>query len=135
MDDQPSRRCPNERCLDFGKPNKGNIRPAGWSGTGRRIRMLRCRTCGRAFSERAWTPFHGSRLSDEKDMEVLNLYAQGHGIREIARVADVSRTTVRRKVRTLLKLMRMEKACEERAEEQRLLESHMRRLGFVPMTR
>ena len=106
----------------------------GHSGKGKKIRMLRCGTCGRAFAGRAWTIFYGSRLPEEKDVEILEADAQGHGIRATARLAEISRPTVRRKVRTALRLMKMQEVYEERAEEERLLASHMRRLGFVPST-
>ena len=131
MTDTSSWRCPNEQCPDFGRPNQGQIRLAGWSGKGKRIRMLRCGTCGRAFSERTWTPFHGSRLPMEKDMEVLELYTQGHSIRAIARMTGVSRPAVKRKIRNAWRVVHMEEAYREKREAEEFLAAVRRRLGWA----
>lgn len=134
MSDMRNWRCPNEHCTDFGRPNQGQIRLAGWSGKGKRIRLLRCSTCGRAFSERTWTPFHGSRLTEEKDMEVIKLYTKGHSIRAIARMTGVSRPAVRRKIKNGWRVVRMEEAYREKREAEEFLARQMAQLGFVPMT-
>jgi len=131
MNDYSTWRCPNEHCRHFGQPNHGQIRLAGWSGKGKRIRMLRCGTCGRAFSERTWTPHFNSRLSQEEDMRILETYVKGHSIRAVSRMTGISRPAIRRRIKYAQKLMGMHQLYEERRETQEQLDNALVRLGLV----
>ena len=57
--------CPNQECPDYGQRGGTNLRPHGWSTADKRVRCLRCTTCGEHFSERANTPLFGLRTSEE----------------------------------------------------------------------
>lgn len=57
--------CPNPDGKAYGQRGTGNLCLHGWSGSGHRIRCLRCITCGTDFSERANTPLFGRRSSED----------------------------------------------------------------------
>lgn len=134
MEDYSTWRCPNTHCVEFGKPDVGQIRLAGWSGKGKRIRMLRCSTCGTTFSERRWTIHHGSRLSEDTDMQILRAYVEGGSIRGISRETGISRATIRRKIKSATRLMRMEELYERKRKAQGELNKELERLGLAPGT-
>ena len=50
--------CQNPRCLAFGTRGAGNVYVCGRIGKHKHIRQLRCRTCGKRFSERKGTVFY-----------------------------------------------------------------------------
>src|SRR4051795_12753914 len=56
--------CPNPECPRYGQRGTGNLRLHGWSGRGKRIRCLRCATCGTDFSERATPPVRPAHQRD-----------------------------------------------------------------------
>jgi hypothetical protein len=58
--------CQNPDCRDRGVRGQGNLWFCGWSGEGKRIRMIYSRTCKARFSERKGTVLSQSRLADEK---------------------------------------------------------------------
>lgn len=91
--------CQNKSCKQFGLRNQGNLRFSGWSGTGKKIRMLHCLTCGRYFSERRGTPLWESRLSEEIALSVLDHLREGCGTRSTSRLLHVSKDTVTRYAR------------------------------------
>lgn len=88
--------CQNKDCSHFGLRNQGNLCFSGWSGTGKKIRMLRCSICGDCFSERRGTPLWGSRLSEEVALSLLHHLREGCGTRATSRLLDVSKDTVTR---------------------------------------
>lgn len=91
--------CQNEDCRQFGLRNQGNLRISGWSGTGKKIRMLHCQTCGCYFSERRGTPLWESRLSEEIAISVMDHLREGCGTRSTSRLLHVSKDTVTRYAR------------------------------------
>jgi hypothetical protein len=76
-----SHACPRASCPLYGRPAAGNIRPRGWAGKGRNIRMLACVSCGQRFSERRGTLFFRAKLSDRKFTSIVEHLAEGCGIR------------------------------------------------------
>jgi transposase-like protein len=88
--------CPNPDCSAYGQRGQGNLRPHGWSGKSRRIRCLRCATCGQHFSERANTPLFGLRTAEDTLVSIARHLADGTGVRATARLCGVSLNTVLR---------------------------------------
>lgn len=92
----PDLRCLNAGCPDHGKLGAGNLYGRGWTDRGRRIRKIRCRTCGREFSERKGTLLYRTKLPPEKAAAILRRLAAGEGIRKIARETATHRATIDR---------------------------------------
>ena len=91
--------CQNKECADYGVRDKENLRFKGWSGRGKRIRMIFCRTCKAHFSERKGTVLEQSRLSSEKAISILKHIREGCGTRSTSRLVEVDKNTVTRYVR------------------------------------
>ena len=91
--------CQNNGCPDAGRRGHGNLYFRGYSGKGRRIRMVYCRSCKKAFSERKGTPLEGSRLPTAKAVSVLDHVREGLGTRATARLVNVDKNTVTRYAR------------------------------------
>jgi transposase-like protein len=90
--------CQNSYCPDAGHRGHGNLAFRGYSGKGKRIRMVYCRTCKARFSERKGTVLEQSRLPDEKALDVLNHVREGCGTRATGRMVHVDKNTVTRHV-------------------------------------
>ena len=88
--------CPNPDCSAYGQRGAGNLCLHGWSGRSRRIRCLRCTTCGKDFSERANTPLFGLRTAEDTLVAIARHLAEGSGCRATARLCGVSLNTVLR---------------------------------------
>src|SRR4051794_4122816 len=88
--------CPNPECPKYGQRGAANLRLHGWSGRGKRIRCLRCATCGCDFSERANTPLFGLRTDEDTLVAIARHLAEGVGCRATARLTGVSLNTVLR---------------------------------------
>jgi hypothetical protein len=88
--------CHNSACPDHGKRGHGNLYFRGWSGRDRRIRMVYCRTCKKASSERKGTAFERAQLPPEKVVSVLDHIREGCGLRATSRLTGVSRDTISR---------------------------------------
>lgn len=88
--------CPNLNCPNYGQKGLGNLCYHGFSGKGKKIRMLWCNTCKTSFSERKGTLLFGSKLPEEKVKIVLNNFAEGNGIRKTSRLTGISLTAVQR---------------------------------------
>ena len=86
--------CQNSSCPDYAKSGLGNLRLGGWSGKGKRIRMLECKTCGRSFSERKGTPLFGSHLPEKEAVSILVHLAEGCGIRQTGRLVGHAKDAV-----------------------------------------
>ena len=91
--------CRNLQCPDYGIRGKGNLSFRGWSGEGKRIRMVYCRTCGAHFSERKGTVLERAQLPQEKAVAILEHLRQGCGTRATSRLLDVDKDTVTRYLR------------------------------------
>src|SRR4051812_5595367 len=88
--------CPNPECPKYGRRGAANLRLHGWSGRNKRIRCLRCATCGTDFSERANTPLFGLRTDEETLVAIARHLAEGVGCRATSRLTGVSLNTVLR---------------------------------------
>ena len=86
----------NKACPDAGQRGKGNLYFRGFSGRGQRIRMVYCRTCKAAYSERKGTALERSQLPTDKAFSVLDHLREGCGVRATSRLTGVSRDTVAR---------------------------------------
>jgi hypothetical protein len=73
-----------------------NLYFRGWSGKGRRIRLVYCRTCKRSSSERKGTVLEHARLPDDKALAILKHIQEGCGTRATSRLVDVDKNTVTR---------------------------------------
>jgi len=91
--------CQNKECENFGKKGMGNLSQRGWSGHKKAIRMLYCSACGAHFSERRGTALSGSRLPEDKFINVMSHLFEQNGIRQTARLTGVNRRTVNRLAR------------------------------------
>jgi len=95
----------NKECPDYEKIAKGNIVLHHQYVKGR-WKMLYCKTCGKAFSERWGTAFYKLHTQEEKIIQVVTALAEGNGIRATARIFGISKNTVRRIIK------RVSKHCE-----------------------
>jgi DNA-binding protein len=87
--------CPYDDCADYGKMGVRNIilhAPYGKQGT----YLLRCKTCGRTFSENRGTPFFKLRTPKEKVLQALLCIAEGKGICATARIMNTNEDTISR---------------------------------------
>ena len=90
--------CHNSACPDHGKRGHGNLYFRGWSGRDKKIRMVYCRSCKKACSERKGTALERSQLPADKAVAVLDHIREGCGVRSTSRLTGVSRDTVSRYV-------------------------------------
>src|ERR1043166_3145351 len=58
--------CQNKRCVAYGSKGAGNLHVVDHIGKNKNIRLLRCQTCKKRFSERKGTVFYRSHLPVEK---------------------------------------------------------------------
>jgi transposase-like protein len=91
--DLNSQFCPNPKCADYGVRSAGNITTSTTFGK-QKIRLLRCKTCNKRFSERHHTVYAGLRLPEQTITDILLCLAEGMSIRACARVKGVSKDTV-----------------------------------------
>lgn len=98
MSDQPdlsSHWCWNKECQDYGVKGKGNIVFKEWKGKNKRA-LLRCRTCGKCFSEAKGTIFHGLHTSTDEMLRVLSLLPEKTSIRGLARATGHDKNAISR---------------------------------------
>lgn len=84
--------CVNEKCNFFKKP--GSIVQAGYCGTAKRFKRLRCRECDKRFSETYGTIFKHKRTDPDKILLTLKALAEGNTIRGTGRITGFSNNTV-----------------------------------------
>jgi hypothetical protein len=89
-------RCQDSQCPRAGLRGGENLYFRGWSGKGRRIRLVYCRTCKRSSSERNGTVLEQARLPDEKALAILKHLREGCGTRATGRLVEVDKNTVTR---------------------------------------
>jgi hypothetical protein len=90
--------CQNSHCPEAGRRGHGNLTFRGWSGRGKRIRLVSCRTWKARFSERKGTVLEPARLLDATVLEVLNPIREGCGTRATRRLVGVDQNTVTRDI-------------------------------------
>ena len=91
--------CQNPECPNYGVRGKGDLCFRGWSGEGKRIRMVYCRTCTAHFSERKGTILEHGHLPPEKVVSILDHLREGCWTRSTSRLVKVDKNTVTRYVR------------------------------------
>lgn len=85
--------CINTECPDYQKIGLGNIivrREVGKN----KIKMLKCKTCKKEFSERNGTPLFGLKSDPSKIEDVLKHIGEGCGIRATHRLTGINKNTV-----------------------------------------
>jgi transposase-like protein len=90
--------CVNAECPLFCRAGAGNLVIRKVSGHDC-LRLLRCRSCGEAFSERRGTALCNPKLPEPKAEEVINYLGEGCRVRATARLVKVAQETVARLVR------------------------------------
>src|SRR5262252_4456351 len=90
--------CVNPECHLFRRPGEANLTVRKIYGHDR-IRLLRCRTCGEAFSERRGTALFNTKLPETKAEDVINHLGEGCSVRATARLVKVCQETVARLLR------------------------------------
>ncbi len=91
--------CQNERCVAYGSYGAGNLHVCGRLGKDKSIRLLKCRTCQKRFSERKGTVFYRSHTPPRKVVSILNHVQEGCGMRQTGRLEKVKEETVIRYAR------------------------------------
>lgn len=87
--------CPNPDCKHYGQKGLWNITTSTTFGK-QKIRLLRCRSCNKRFSERQNTVFSGLHLDEKTITEILLCLAEGLSVRGCARVKSVDKDTIQR---------------------------------------
>jgi IS1 family transposase/transposase-like protein len=87
--------CVNDECQHYGQAGRGNLRVRKTYGQDE-LRYLRCRSCGREFSERRNTPLWNSKLPEQKAVAVAEQLAEGTSFTGTSRLVQVSTGAVRR---------------------------------------
>jgi IS1 family transposase/transposase-like protein len=85
----------NERCELYGQAGQDNLtvrKIYGQDG----IRYLRCRSCGKEFSERKQTALWNTKVSEEKAVAIAEHLAEGCSLKATARLAKVHPSVVHR---------------------------------------
>jgi len=108
MDDLSRFCCQNEQCPDYGKRAAGNLKVQDRYGKGKRLRLLKCRTCQVKFSERKGTVMSGAHLSQEQVLSLAAHQVEGCGVRKTERLTGISKPTVIRYIRSFSR-----RACAE----------------------
>jgi transposase-like protein len=87
--------CVNERCELYGRAGQDNLTVRKiYSQDG--IRYLRCRACGKKFSERKQTALWNTKVSEAKAVSVTDHLAEGCSLKATARLARVHPSVVQR---------------------------------------
>lgn len=90
--------CGNAACHLLQRAGAGNLVIRKVSGHDR-MRLLRCRTCGEAFSERRGPAWFNTKLPEAKAEEVMSHRGEGCSVRATARLVQVAKETVARWLR------------------------------------
>ena len=85
--------CPNEECPDYGKRGKGNIICNRCYGK-QRTQLLKCKTCGKSFSENRGTPFFHLRTAKEEVVDALKVLVERGSLRGTARATGHKKDTI-----------------------------------------
>ena len=88
----------NPDCQWFRLPGQANLTLRKVYGQDR-LRLLRCRTCGAAFSERRGTALFNTKIAEPHAASVIDHLGEGGGVRATARLVHVATETVARLLR------------------------------------
>ena len=87
--------CPNEVCMDYGKPqtkSQKNIVKFGKTKAGRQ--RYKCNSCEETFTETKGTIFYRRRTPEKEIIETLAFLAEGSRISSVARVKGHKEDTI-----------------------------------------
>jgi transposase-like protein len=90
--------CVNPECQCFRHPGEAHLTVRKVYGPDR-IRLLRCRTCGEAFSERRGSALFNTKLPAATAENVISHLDEGCSVRATARLVKVAKETVARLLR------------------------------------
>ena len=90
--------CVNAACHLFRQTGQDNLVVRKTFGRDE-LRLLRCRRCGEAFSERRGTALFNTKVSKAKATEVIDHLAEGCSVSSTARLTKVCKATVARLLR------------------------------------
>jgi len=90
--------CVNAECPRFRQAGRDHLVIRKVDGR-EAIRLLRCRTCGEAFSERRGTALFNTKVPEAKAIEVIDHLTDGCGVRSTSGLTKVCKATVARLVR------------------------------------
>jgi LacI family transcriptional regulator len=88
--------CVNSQCPDVGRRGGNNVRFDRWTGVGKDIRFVRCRTCKAEFSERKGTPLFGAKLPVKEIESITRHLIEGDSLRKTGRLTEHKQDTVAR---------------------------------------
>jgi transposase-like protein len=87
--------CPNEECKQYGLRGQGNLIKSGTYKKGKEIKhMLKCKICGKRFSETRNTIFFNSHYDSATIGNIIRSTSEGNGIRATARILNLSKDSV-----------------------------------------
>ena len=87
--------CCNTNCHKYGLSNQNNIVRAGTYGKGeRKKQMLKCKECGKRFSETQNTIFFNSNYPPKTIQQIIRCVAEGNGVRGTARILALDKNSV-----------------------------------------
>ncbi len=85
--------CPNEACPNYGKAGTDNeIIGVGRYGK-HQAQMLKCKVCGKTFSERRGTPLFNLKADEETFYRAIGCLVEGNGVRETGRILGLDKDT------------------------------------------
>ena len=87
--------CVNAECQLYGQAGQSNLVMRKVYGRDR-IRLLRCRSCQEAFSERRGTALCNTKLSEATAIDIIAHLDEGCSIRATARLTKVAKESVAR---------------------------------------
>jgi hypothetical protein len=90
--------CWNKECKEYGKKGRGNLGVHDRIGKEEHL-LLKCKTCGKTFSEWRGTVFFGLRAPRRKILRALALIPEKGGIRAVVRVTGHSPNSIMKWIR------------------------------------
>jgi hypothetical protein len=91
--------CVNADCQHYGRPGQGNLSIRTVYGKDG-IRLLRCRGCHDAFSERRNTALFNTKVSEAKAASIIDHRDEGCSIRATSRLTKAAKVPVARLLQT-----------------------------------
>jgi len=88
----PSSFCWNEKCVDYGRVDAGNLRKFGFTRKGRQ--RWQCVTCKKVVTETKGTVFHGKKHDEQTIIECFAMLADRNSLAAIHRIKGVKEETV-----------------------------------------
>lgn len=84
--------CWNEKCVDYGRLDAGNLRKFGFTRKGRQ--RWQCTTCKKVIAETKGTVFHGKQHDEQTIIECFAMLADRNSLAAIHRIKGIKEETV-----------------------------------------